>query len=364
MPGIRKRWLAVGLGLLLPFTATPGQADDGAGARSPAPASAPRDGLLELDHRSVGGPGLREVPPGSFIGFDGQQYAHQPTAVEGRDGALFIGEDFDYACLTGGAGFRLGVKHLKSVVRTIEQSGRRVVFAVAPNKSTILRRDLPRPLPQGSCARRSMLQQTRILDQLARQPGFVPTYRALRRANPSSPYWKTDAHWNTVGASVFAMQVAKQLDPQLATAQSYARSTRTYLGDLEQWLPDPQPETAPARLPTNGVKTRPGQGSTPFDGTFQTFQPDYSWVSTPMRRTWPGRTLLLGDSFTYTAMEPLQNLFHQGRFLWVGLASTKTLVDAIRDADTVVITIVQRFMTVSPLLGKEARAALRQRLGS
>ena len=68
---------------------------------------------------------------------------------------------------------------------------------------------------------------------------------------------------------------------------------------------------------------------------------DHSWVSRPARLTWPGDTLVVGDSFGIHVLENLRPLFRRGRFMWVNHTGAEAVVDAIRDAETVVLEVYQ-----------------------
>jgi hypothetical protein len=293
-----------------------------------------------------------------FTGVDGLLYMPAETVVHGKDGVLYIGEDFDALCGVG-RGFTTGLHRLARLSQLIERSGRRSLFALAPDKSSVVLSDLPDPLPHGSCDQFGLERDRKVLDGYG-DPDFVLVRRRLARTPDA--FWKTDAHWSTVGGSVYAEEVARHLSRRLARAQRYVTTQRTKLGDLEIFLPDAVAETAPARLPANGVSTRPADGSPAFDSTFIKFYMDLSWTSTPARKTWPGRTLLLGDSFTYTALEPLMNLFHNGRFMWLGHTDTDDIVRAISRADTVIIEAVQRFASTTPAVTRSFYAAVRRGL--
>jgi SGNH hydrolase-like domain, acetyltransferase AlgX len=291
-----------------------------------------------------------EVPTGFFLGIDGLVHAYANLAVGGKDGYLFLGPDFDSAC-GNGAEFKRGLKGLARLAKVIERSGRRVVFTVAPNKSSVETHEVY-ALPHGPCDSVGIKRQIKDLDKFHAK-NFIPLRKQL--VDTRYPYWKTDAHWNTVGATVFAQDVARALSPQLIQQQKYQKTQRTLLGELERFLNGSTPETAPAKLPHNGVKVRPAPGSPTYDPTYASLQPINAWVSSPARKTWKGDTVLIGDSFMYTALEPMRNLFHKGRSLWVGIAPVDTMLQAIKGSDTVVLEVVQRFVSTSILATPEFR---------
>ena len=63
----------------------------------------------------------------------------------------------------------------------------------------------------------------------------------------------------------------------------------------------------------------------------------------------PGRTLLIGDSFSYAGIDLAMPLFERGAFAWFQYFDTAALARQIRASDTVVVEVSQR--TLTPLLG-------------
>ena len=76
---------------------------------------------------------------------------------------------------------------------------------------------------------------------------------------------------------------------------------------------------------------------------------DFRWISRPARKTWPGHTLLLGDSFTMVGLDSLAPLFRHGRFLWNKNNNEEVIAAAVAASDTVVIEVYQTFLGGSPL---------------
>ena len=87
---------------------------------------------------------------------------------------------------------------------------------------------------------------------------------------------------------------------------------------------------------------------------------DHSWSSRPVRHTWPGRTLLLGDSFLWYALENLRPVFGHGRFLWSGHVDDSVVLSAIKRADTVVIEGYQLLLPFTPMLSESFRSQVRK----
>ena len=286
-------------------------------------------------------------PGGRFVGSGGVAYLPAPLAVPGRDGYLFYGEDFDAACFDSDH-YERGLHRMRALARILRAAGKRVLFSVAPNKSGVLGSQLAR-VPHGSCDRTGLRLEAAALDRL-KDPDYIPMRARLARlaSRGLQLYWHMDTHWTTVASTRYAHEVARRLDPQLARRQRYAPSSRTIVPDLLQLqgIYDVQ-ETAPARRTTTRVRvTEEPAGADPDALGWA----DQSWDSQPAARTWRGKTLLVGDSFTFAGLESLRPLFSHGRFLWIGLATLDSIASAMAHSHTVVLEIVQRYVGRSVLL--------------
>ena len=318
-----------------------------------------RGDLLRSDARALAGPlpGLTKAdgtPTGAFIGSDGVTYDEAPGAVSGRHGTVYFGPEFDLACHWGRE-FDRALHRLAKFAATIRRSGRKVLFTVAPNKSSVNKRDLPLSLPHGRCAGQGIHAEDLALDQF-QHSAYVPLRKTLAQDAEArrEVYWHLDTHWTSVGATELAAAVADRLDPTVASRQSYRKGKQTIYVDLNNLgLMQDVYETGPARIPTTRVKVRPAPGSSHYD--MQIVSPTLGWRTRPAQRTVDGRTLLLGDSFTYRALPSLMPLFHRGDFVWVGLESPSSTIRAIKRSDTVVIEVVQRFLPVSWLTSPDFR---------
>jgi hypothetical protein len=313
----------------------------------------------------VTGPARSDEPgPDQFLGYDGQVHDHAGWTVKGRHGTLYFGQDFDTACGYGPDLARY-LKRLATVARIIERSGRRVLFSVGPNKLAVNKRDLRLSrLPHGECDRAGIEAQDLLMDRFA-DPNYLPIRKELLELDRSGTqvYWTMDSHWTTVGNTRWATAIAERLDPALAARQHFTHGRRTINPDVAYFQGDRETrETAPARLIRTQVKVRPVPGTDPYDVTLGTAT-DHAWTSKPSRLTWPGRTLLVGDSFTYVTLESLRPLFHRGRYLWPARVPDEEIVRGIRQADTVVLEALQRWLPVSPLVTRSFRRTLKAGLG-
>jgi hypothetical protein len=283
-----------------------------------------------------------------YTGVDGKTHKRSPILVRGKNPRVYYGEEFDGACGYGQQ-FNRGMNRLARLARVIERSGRRVVFTVAPNKSAVVKQDiLKSQLPHGKCDLLGIAQQDKLLDTFDNND-YVAVRKLLadRAAHGQQHlFWPIDTHWTRVGAQTWVDALAAHLDPELAARQTSRKGKETIETDVSFLgvIPETR-ETGPATYSTTPVKVV----AHPAYDSGRVVSLEHTWTSRPASRAWPGRTLLIGDSFTYRALDNLMPLFAHGRFLWYGQEGVPSISDGIVKADTVVIAIVQRWVPISPL---------------
>lgn len=312
---------------------TPGPTDaPTAPTGAPTPTASPADGTAD-----------------TWIGIDGQQHASstQPIVygIPGS-GEMYPSWDFDEACRAG-TGFADGLAWMNRIARVIKRSGRTVLWTVPPSKTAVDRRFLdPTTVPQGGCALQGIHQQASLLDTY---PGtaYMPLRKSLM-ADPRLTYWRTDLHWTSVGASIWVKQLAQRLSPQIARAQKWRPSTASYWGLFNQYRGLSDLETEPAIVPGPGARVIttkgmvPGPAIPPPSALVHTDQiKDLRWVTETRRPTWPGHTLLIGDSFTLAGLQLMRPLFRRGEFLWFHLNDPAKVARAVVHSNTVVLELVQ-----------------------
>ena len=181
----------------------------------------------------------------TIVGHDGKTYPAAPPVIEGRDGDLFYGLAFDLFCTGAGPDLEKGMRRLTKLTRLIRGSGRTVVFTVVPDKSLVNDENVvSAQLPHGGCDTSGMRQQSKILDGYD-DPTYLPVRKALV-AEKKQSYWRTDLHWTTVGASVYAKALATRLSEPLGARQAYKKGKpQTEVGLLDQLRGVDTPETVP-----------------------------------------------------------------------------------------------------------------------
>ena len=281
-----------------------------------------------------------------------------PTVVRGTDGYLFFGQDFTTAC-DWTPTFEKSLNSLAALAEIIHASGRRVAFSVPPNKSSVATDELPRALPRGSCATNGIERQNQLLDNL-QHPLYVGVRKPLAAAHASGKqvFLRTDTHWTTLGGAMYAQALAAKLDPELAKRMRLKPERMTKVGELTRLIGLTSTESLMSEVVSSGSTVIPSPRST----AGASYQPE-SWVTRPGASLIPGRTLLLGDSFTAMAgLTSLRPLFAEGRFVLLKGTPNAQLISEIRSADTVVIEVAQRLLPAHLITSmgfqKEVAAAL------
>lgn len=304
-----------------------------------------------------------DTAAGSWVGIDGQaHFTSTDPVVDGIPGTneMFSAWDFDDACRAGQA-FTDGLGWMNRIAKVIKRSGRTVVWTVPANKTAVDGRSIDwSTSPQGSCARLGMRQQAATLDSY---PGvnYVPLRKRLA-ADHRRTYWRTDPHWTSVGASDWVHALAQRLSPRLARAQKWYPTTASYWGLLNQYRDVSTMETEPALRPGRAVRVVSTKGVTPEaalppPSVLQHTDEikDLRWVSDPGSKTWRGRTLLIGDSFTFSSLQLMRPLFARGEFLWFYVNDPATIARAVVQSRTVVLELLQVGVAV---WGRQAMPAL------
>jgi alginate O-acetyltransferase complex protein AlgJ len=283
---------------------------------------------------------LGQLPSKQEVGPKGMTMM-APSVVRGTDGYLFLGQEFTRACAWT-PGFGRSLKSISHLAEIIEASGRKVVFTVAPNKSSVASDKLPRVMPRGDCAILGIAKQNQLLDSF-RNPLFVGIRKPLAEAHAAGKqvFPRTDSHWATLGGAILAQAVAGQLDPALAPRLRLEPDQITGVGDLKTKLGLTSPELVTSASLSSGATVFPHPEQQPVYGQTPAYHPD-SWVTRPTEGLVQGRTLLLGDSFTGASLESLRPLFAQGRFVSFSHMAQGQLISEIASSDTVVIEVVQR----------------------
>lgn len=257
-----------------------------------------------------------------------------PRVLPGRDGWLFFGGDVSGACQPKGS-LDQTLAGLERFTSMVQRSGRKVVFAVAPDKSTINPDKLPGSYLGDDCMPAA---KKRFWEQLAAAhvTGYVDVkgpLDALHARGVPGVWRPSDTHWAAIGAGVFAQQVVDAIQPGIwKPAEQVPAGPSHLLGDLSVLLGTPTYDDVPGY-----AVRRPGVSVT----SASTSRLSSTSTGAPLIG---GSTLILGDSFLQASRPQLAPFFSDARIVHpkAAVASPDAVVSAVLDARTVVLEIVER----------------------
>ncbi len=262
----------------------------------------------------------------------------------GQGGWLYLTGEFYKECERGQAPATV-VADLSRLQQILAQSGRSLVFTLAPDKSTAEPQYLPGSYPLQSCVSASKQQTYSLLDGAA-IPGYIDMKGliAARQSADGRPYYmRQDTHWNGLADAAFAEKTAQLLDPKLMAGVVNSERVSSYTGDLTILLGSPHQDKT-----IFDVLSRPGVNVTQVNTTLS---PGITRAETHATSTGAplvsGRALLVGDSFSEVVRPNLAPFFSD--LLAVRgsdfAEAPKTMFDAIQSSKTVVLVWNERYFT-------------------
>lgn len=307
--------------------------------------------------------------------------------IQGKDGWLYFADDFLFACYPK-LSVPAVIDGLKRLHTAVEASGRKLVISVIPDKSTAVPQNLPESFAFKNCGeehRREFWQEI-----VASKVPFVDLREPLaatERAARYPMYFRLGTHLNMLGEAVWTESVLAALDRRLIEGMAIpgvgegapssessfvAGPVMNVRGDLTVMLGAPRTEPNPmielrrkgVTLSSDGV---PLPGNVPQSSMVrdwaakQAGTPMTTEASTTAAPLYPGRTLILGDSF-YNAV--LFAPFMSTLTAVYVLADPAKITQSIIDADTVVLEVVERSLSTGfvPLIQPDSLAELERSL--
>ena len=161
--------------------------------------------------------------------------AGNPQVLFGQGKWLFFMDDFNKACSPE---IRLdqviaGVKRLNKM---LDDSGRRLVITVPPDKSTVETQYLPKAFELKQCSEIAKEQRWKAIRSMG-VPGYVDVRSAVEQQEKDKghpAFLEYDTHWNQDSAATFVESVVKKIDPSLlAHTQVQGGPTYPEHGDLD-----------------------------------------------------------------------------------------------------------------------------------
>ena len=200
----------------------------------------------------------------------------------------------------------------------VRRSGRKVVVAIAPDKSTIYPEHLPSPFTNEDCAAKGRDTLWSTLEA-AREPSLLPLRAPLVAAKGEFDmpvFFRTDSHWNSAGSAVFVREVIDRVgSAPLPESAIVVTGEAPMTGDLGNLLGTPIEETAIS------VEVR------------------------ATRKLLPGRVAFVHDSFGMGPLGPMQaQAGSLTTALWAGDTPAR-IAEVIAANDTIVLETVEREVT-------------------
>jgi hypothetical protein len=261
-----------------------------------------------------------------------------PPVVEGRDGWLYYGFDFQSKCRP----LRPMDETLGSLRRlrtAVEASGRRFVLVVPPDKSTVVPQNLPASYAGKDCAAAASEQfWPRVTGEL----GAIDLRADLGRitqVDGTPPYHKLDTHWDDRGAIMMTRRVTERLQPGVS------RGWKLEPGRVAEFpadLPKLIGRTGDNRLQTyslapDGERDRTGNA-------VNDLRSPAGFKSTPGPGMVDSSVGVVCDSFSLPATRYLPAVFAEGQMIYYStlLKTAQPVLDVITGSDVVVFEVVER----------------------
>lgn len=264
-----------------------------------------------------------------------------PQVLEGDDGYLFLKDAFDAAC-NGHVTPESVSKNVKRFADIVQRSGRKIVVAIAPDKSSVLMDKLPKDNPQADCHRLYQDQMWESLNE-AEIPGYVDLRSVLRKEveiNRRPSHLRQDSHWNQEGSLIAVKQLIEMFQPGIWDESAVVfNGISSYLGDLEGMRGgskmDETPNFGVQRSQIEVVLSK-------YDENFPPRHRRNSEMSGPSGSLIEGETLMMFDSFGMRAIEQIVPYFEKLKTLHFEGFTSEDWIQMIKSSDNVLFLCVER----------------------
>ncbi|WP_091288231.1 alginate O-acetyltransferase AlgX-related protein [Amycolatopsis xylanica] len=264
--------------------------------------------------------------------------------VQGVDGWLYYGYDAEAKCAPSRP-LADTLSRINTLRQAVESSGRKFVFVIAPDKTTMVPQKLPASYPDKDCSQPK--QEADWAQFLA--AGALDLRPELKKSEGrvGRPiYPPNDTHWTDEGALVMARDVANAVQPGV-TQTWVSTPTRMYdvNADLPPLLGRNEVKTLQEyTLKPDGAVDRGGLSNGDID------KPVYRKTS-PLVGTIDKRTLIYGDSFTKASSRYLPGGFTNLTMLahYTSKTTQEQAIDEFVNAEVVVVEAVERSVSAGQL---------------
>ncbi|MFI5613526.1 hypothetical protein [Amycolatopsis sp. NPDC051903] len=268
----------------------------------------------------------------------GSSQAGYRKVVQGLDGWLYYGYDAEAKC-TPTQDLDTTLKRVDELRAAVEASGRKFVFVVTPDKTTMVPQFLPDSYPGKECSQAAApndwYKMTTVGHSLDLRPALAAS--AARVGHPI--YAPNDTHWRDEGGIVLTRTLAETIQPGVTTSwMSTPDGQYDAIADL------------PLLLGKSGVKSntqyslRPDGVTDRASGFIANIDQPVHRTSAPLPGTISKPTLIYGDSFSLASSRYLTAAFTNLTYLAYSTDKTTQAQAANQfvDSQVVVLQAVER----------------------
>ncbi|KAA9152397.1 hypothetical protein FPZ12_036920 [Amycolatopsis acidicola] len=257
--------------------------------------------------------------------------------IEGSNGWLYYGVDAEAKCAPSRP-LSDTIARIQEIRDIVQASGRKFVWVVPPDKSTMVPQYLPSSYPGKDChdaGEAPTWQQLDAAGAMDLRPELQKVAAQLGR--PVFP--PEDTHWNDEGSLTLTRNVAEAIQPGVTkTWTSPAVGTWNGTADLPKLLGRSGQKTSTLyNLEPDGMTNRAGPIITNLDTPQRR-------IESPIPGTIDKKTLVYGDSFTIASSRYLVGGFSDLTMLNYSTSKTTPMqaVDEFVNSDVVVLETVER----------------------
>jgi alginate O-acetyltransferase complex protein AlgJ len=284
-------------------------------------------GPKEVARTRPGGGKATEVQPGADI-------------LKGRDGWFYLEGELARACQYF-ISWSKAIRRYERLVSIIRASGRRVVFAIPPDKSTIYPEYLPSSFAEKACLAKGRRLVWRTIEGTSDRDvlGLRKAMLAVKAKPPEETYYPTDSHWNTKGGVLALRAILQHLGGPAQVRDADIRKGRAKAtGDATKLLGAPAQAQSPYWTIQRDVAPVV-ESAEPLPGNASLKLYTRAPGGAPLI---PGRTVFVYDSFGQTFLDALSRYTTQlATILWFE-NPPEAIIEAIARARTVVLLKVER----------------------
>ncbi|GLZ32631.1 hypothetical protein Lesp02_48190 [Lentzea sp. NBRC 105346] len=224
---------------------------------------------------------------------DGPEPSAFAEVIEGKNDWLYYGFDVKGACQPTRSMDEV-IGQLRKLRAAVESSGRKFVFVVAPNKTTMVPEFLPARYFGKDCAAKA---RDAFWQRIGPEAGAIdlrPGLDAAKERTKAPVYSKFDTHWTHDGGVVLTRAIAENIKPGVSTSWKVTDGRNVQLpGDLPPLLGEQNTVTLRSyKIAPDGISvaTRPVPPS-PTEPVHMTQSTGTGIIG--------GKVGMLGDSFTF-----------------------------------------------------------------